>query len=406
MNPLARHNPWLVVACGAFIVTLAMGVRQSFGLFLQPVGQGLGIGRDAFGFAIAVQNLLWGLAQPFVGALADRYGAGRITAAGALLYAGGLALASAAASTLDVQISLGLMVGVALSATTFVTVLGAVGRVVPPARRSLAFGLTTAGGSLGQFLVVPGAQGLILELGWRSALQVLAAAVAVMLVLGIGIAGRPAAQPGPEPEQGLGAALREAAGHGGYRLLNAGFFVCGFHLAFIGTHLPAFLTDRGLDPRIGAVCLALIGLFNIAGSYLFGVFGGRWRKKYLLSGIYTARALTIALFLAFPLSPMTAMLFAAVMGFLWLGTVPLTSGLLGQIFGVRYLSTLYGIVFLSHQIGSFFGAWMAGVIFDRTGSYDLIWWTSIGLGLFAGLVHLPIRDATLIRRPLARTVAA
>ncbi|WP_114394721.1 MFS transporter [Oleisolibacter albus] len=406
MNPLARHNPWLVVACGAFIVTLAMGVRQSFGLFLQPVGQDLGIGRDAFGFAIAVQNLLWGLAQPFVGALADRYGAGRITAAGALLYAGGLALASAAASTLDVQISLGLMVGVALSATTFVTVLGAVGRVVPPARRSLAFGLTTAGGSLGQFLVVPGAQGLILELGWRSALQVLAAAVAVMLVLGLGIAGRPAVQPGTEPEQGLGAALREAAGHGGYRLLNAGFFVCGFHLAFIGTHLPAFLTDRGLDPRIGAVCLALIGLFNIAGSYLFGVFGGRWRKKYLLSGIYTARALTIALFLAFPLSPMTAMLFAAVMGFLWLGTVPLTSGLLGQIFGVRYLSTLYGIVFLSHQIGSFFGAWMAGVIFDRTGSYDLIWWTSIGLGLFAGLVHLPIRDATLIRSPLARTAAA
>lgn len=397
MNALARRNPWLVVACGAAIVTLAMGVRQAFGLFMRPIGADLGIGRDVFGLAIAIQHLLFGLAQPFVGALADRHGAGRIVAGGALLYAGGLALAAVATGALGLHLSFGFLVGVALAATTFVVVLGAVGRVVPAHRRTLAFGLTTAGGSLGQFLVVPGAQGLLTELGWRTALIVLAGLIALIVGLSAGIAGKPPATEGAGPAQSLREALAEAGQHRGYWLLNAGFFVCGFHIAFVATHLPAYLTDGGLDARIGAMSLALVGLFNIFGSYLFGAWGDRWRKKYLLSGIYTARAALIAWFVAVPLTDATALIFAAGIGFLWLGTVPLTSGLVGQIFGVRYLSTLYGIVFLSHQVGSFFGAWAAGYAYDLTGNYDFAWSASIALGLFAGLIHLPIRDAAVPR---------
>lgn len=401
MNALARRNPWLVVLCGALIVTLAMGVRQSFGLFMQPIGLDLGVGRDVFGLAIALQHLLFGLVQPFVGALADRHGAGRIVAGGAALYAAGLALAAITTSAIGLHISFGLLIGLALAGTTFVVVLGAVGRVVPPHRRTLAFGLTTAGGSLGQFLVVPGAQGLLTEFGWRTALLVLAGVVAFVLALSLGVAGKPGETSDAGPAQSLSAALAEAGRHRGYWLLNGGFFVCGFHIAFVGTHLPAYLTDGGLDPRIGAMCLALVGLFNILGSYLFGAWGDRWRKKYLLSAIYFARALLIALFVAIPLSSVTALAFAAGIGFLWLGTVPLTSGLVGQIFGVRYLSMLYGLVFLSHQIGSFFGAWAAGHVYDLTGSYDAAWSASIALGLLAALLHLPIRDAAVARQAVA-----
>lgn len=397
MNALARRSPWLVVACAALIVTLSMGVRQVFGLFMRPIGADLDVGRDVFGLAIALQNLLWGLAQPFVGALADRYGAGRIVAVGAAVYAAGLALAAAAGAALDLHLSLGLLVGVSLAATTFVVVLGAVGRVVPPHRRSLAFGITTAGGSFGQFLVVPGAQGLLTEFGWRAALMVLAGLAALMIVLSLGVAGKSAETGESGRSQSLSAALAEAGRHPGYWLLNGGFFVCGFQLAFIGTHLPAYLTDGGLAPGIGATCLALIGLFNIFGSYLFGAWGDRRRKKYLLSSIYLARAVLIALFVTLPLTPASALIFAASMGFLWLGTVPLTSGLIGQIFGVRYLSTLYGIVFMSHQVGSFFGAWSAGHVYDLSGSYMPIWAASILLGVLAALLHLPIRDVTMVR---------
>lgn len=397
MNALARRNPWLVVACGAIIVTLGMGVRQAFGLFMRPIGMDLGIGRDAFGLAIAIQHLLFGLMQPFVGALADKHGSGRLAAVGGLVYAGGLVLASMSTSALGLHLSFGILVGMALSATTFVTVLGAVARVVPPERRTLAFGLTTAGGSLGQFLVVPAAQGLLTELGWRSALVVLAGAISLVVALSAGIAGKPAEGEAAGPPQSMSAALAEAGRYPSYWLLNLGFFVCGFHVAFVATHLPAYLTDKGLDASVGATSLALVGLFNIFGSYLFGAWGDRWRKKYLLSGIYFARAAAIALFVALPLSPASALIFAAALGFLWLGTVPLTSGLVSEMFGVRYLSTLYGIVFLSHQVGSFFGAWAAGYAYDLTGSYDLAWGTSIALGLLAGLVHLPIRDGAAAR---------
>ena len=401
MNALARRNPWLVVVCGAVIVTLGMGVRQSFGLFMRPIAMDLGVGRDVFGLAIAIQHLLFGLVQPFVGALADKHGSGRIAAAGALLYAAGLLLAANATSALGLHLSFGVLVGMALSATTFVTVLGAVGRVVPPHRRTLAFGITTAGGSLGQFLVVPAAQGLLTEFGWRTALVVLAGVISLVVALSMGISGKPADGADAGPAQSIGAALAEAGRYPSYWLLNLGFFVCGFHVAFIGTHFPAYLTDKGLDAGVGATSLALVGLFNIFGSYLFGAWGDRWRKKYLLSGIYFARAAVIALFVALPLSPASALIFASALGFLWLGTVPLTSGLVTEMFGMRYLSTLYGIVFLSHQVGSFFGAWAAGYAYDITGNYDLAWGTSIALGLLAGVIHLPIRDGAVARSAVA-----
>lgn len=386
-------RPWIVILCAAFIVTLAMGVRQAFGLFMPQMSVSLGIGRESFGLAIAINNLLFGLAQPFVGALADRQGAGRVVFFGTLLYVAGLAGAAWVGTALGLHLTLGLMVGTALAATTFVVVLGAVGRVVPAERRGMAFGIVTAGGSLGQFLVVPAAQLLLSDLGYRLALIALAGLVALCAVLAIGVAGKPSAARSAEPPQSLGQALSEAGGHRDYWLLNAGFFVCGFHIAFIATHFPAYLDDKGLGLAIGASALALVGLFNIFGSYFFGLAADRWRKNVVLSALYAARGVVIALFLLLPLSSATALAFAAALGFLWLGTVPLTSGLVGRMFGVRYLSTLYGIVFLSHQVGSFFGAWAAGYVFDRTGSYDAAWAASIALAIFAALVHLPIRDA-------------
>ena len=395
--PMKR--PWVVIACAAFIVTLAMGVRQSFGLFLPQMSVDIGISRSDFGLAMALQNLLFGLVQPFVGALADKHGAGRVVLAGALLYALGLIGAAFATDAIGLHISFGLLIGMAQSATTFVVVLGAVGRVVSPEKRSGAFGIVTAGGSLGQFLVVPLASMLLGDIGYHQTLWIMAGLVALCGLLAIGVAGRTDGEGGLtlEVEQSAREALREAAGHRGYWLLNAGFFVCGFHIAFIATHLPAYLDDKGLGIEIGAQVLALVGLFNILGSYVFGRAGDLLRQKYVLSALYTARSAVIALFLFLPLSHASALVFAGAMGFLWLGTVPLTSGIVGRIFGIRYLSMLYGIVFLSHQLGSFFGAWMAGLIFDATGSYNIAWGFSIALGLFAGLVHLPIADAPITR---------
>jgi len=390
---------WVVIACAAFIVTLAMGVRQSFGLFLPQMSVDIGISRSDFGLAMALQNLLFGLVQPFVGALADKHGAGRVVLAGALLYALGLIGAAFATDAIGLHISFGIFIGMAQSATTFVVVLGAVGRVVSPEKRSSAFGIVTAGGSLGQFLVVPLASMLLGDVGYHQTLWIMAGLVALCGLLAIGVAGRTDGGPGltAEADQTAREALREASVHRGFWLLNAGFFVCGFHIAFIATHLPAYLDDKGLGIGIGAQVLALVGLFNILGSYIFGRAGDVLRQKYVLSALYTARSAVIALFLFVPLTHASALVFAGAMGFLWLGTVPLTSGIVGRIFGIRYLSMLYGIVFLSHQVGSFFGAWMAGLIFDSTGSYNIAWGISIALGLFAGLVHLPIADAPVRR---------
>ncbi|CAO4140975.1 L-lactate transporter [Methylorubrum aminovorans] len=399
--PLRRPAPWIALACGAVIVTIAMGIRQGFGLFMRPVELDFGVGREGFGLAMAVQNLIFGLAQPFVGALADRFGPGRVAAGGGLLYAVGLALAAIISSALGLTVTLGFLVGLAMTGVTFVVVLGAVVPLMPPGRRGAAAGIVTAGGSVGQFLLVPATQIAVDGLGWRGAVLAAAGLAALMIPLAIGIArkaGSAAERTAVTPHDILlSSALRQAAGHRGYWLLNAGFFVCGFHIAFVSTHLPAFLTDAGLDPGIGARALALIGLFNILGSYAFGVAADRLRKKYVLSWIYFARAAVMALFVVFPLTPLTATLFACAIGFLWLGTVPLTSGLVGQIFGVRYLSTLFGIVFMSHQVGAFFGAWGAGFIFAHTGSYDAAWTLSLGIALLAGLLNLPIRDAPLAR---------
>ncbi|WP_299908648.1 MFS transporter [uncultured Paracoccus sp.] len=399
-TPLIPRNPWIVLICAAALVTIAMGIRQSFGLFLRPIELETGIGREAFGLAIAVQNLILGLAQPFVGALADKHGAGRVAAIGGALYALGLALTSTVSSALGLNLTLGGLVGISMAGVTFVVAIGAAVRAVPPERRGLAAGIVTAGGSVGQFLLVPVAQGLIGAFGWRETLMIYAGLAAVMVALAIGIAGRPAAPATIQaaPAQGLGEALREAAGHSGFWLLNAGFFVCGFHVAFIGTHLPAFLVDKGLDPSIGARALALVGLFNILGSYVFGMSADSWRKKHVLAAIYLGRAVVMALFLAFPITPLSATLFACAMGFLWLGTVPLTSGLVGQIFGIRHMSMLFGIVFLSHQVGSFFGAWGAGYAYRVTGSYDLAWQLSIVIAVLAAALNWPIKDAPLLRR--------
>lgn len=394
------RSSWTVILCAAAIVTLAMGVRQSFGLFLPQMGSALSISRSDFGLALAIQNLVWGLAQPWIGALADRHGAGRVVLAGALLYVVGLIGAASAAGALGVHLTLGFLVGLAMAGVTFTVMLGAVGRVVAPERRGMAFGIVTAGGSLGQFLVVPGAQLLLGELGYRMALIVLAGLVALAAVMAIGVAGKPHGATDNGPLQSAGEALREAAGQRSFWLLTAGFFVCGFHIAFIATHFPAYLVDQGIAPSIGASALALIGLFNIFGSWFFGMSADRYRKHYMLAGLYAARGLVFVAFLALPLTSVTALAFAAGIGFLWLGTVPLTNGLVSQIFGVRHLSMLGGIAFLSHQVGSFFGAWASGYLFDLLGSYDAAWTASIALALMAAIVHLPIRDAPLVRRPL------
>lgn len=393
----------LAVVSGAAIITLAMGIRQSFGIFLQPISMDLDLGRQVFGFAIAFQNLLFGLVQPFVGAFADKYGAKRVVVAGALLYGAGLALASFSTDPSGLFVTFGVLIGLALSGTTYVVILGAIAKIVSARHRSTVFGLTTAAGSFGMFAVVPGAQALITGFGWQEALVLMALATGVMAALAIGLPERPreVGAAGSLPEQSIKEALGEAAGHSGFWLLTIAFFVCGFHIAFIATHLPAYLADRAIDPVISAWALALIGFFNIIGSYLFGVFGDIWRKKYVLSWLYFARAAVLAAFVAWPLSDTTALLFAGAIGFLWLGTLPLTSGLVAQIFGTAYLSTLYGIVFLGHQVGSFMGAWLGGVAYDWTGSYDFVWTASIVLGLVAGVLHLPIAD-----RPVPRVEAA
>ncbi len=392
----------LAVVCGGLILTVAMGVRQTFGLFLAPMSLDLGIGREAFALAIAVQNLLWGVVQPVTGMIADAYGAVRVAIVGAMAYVAGLVLMAVASEPWMLHLGGGVFVGLAMSCCSFSVVLGAVGRMVPAARRSMALGLASAGGSFGQFIMAPVGQQLIAAQGWSGALVTMAVLTVLIVPLAFALARPAAAGPAaPGPEQSLRAALAEAAGHRGYWYLTLGFFVCGFQVVFIAVHLPAYLTDLGLDPGLGATALALIGLFNIVGTWACGALGGRYPKKYLLSTVYALRALGVALFLIAPKTELVVLLFAATMGLLWLGTVPLTSGLVAGIFGIRYLSTLFGIVFLGHQLGSFLGVWLGGAIFDATGSYDPIWIGSVLLGLAAALLHLPIAE-----RPLRPAEAA
>ncbi|HEX5080369.1 MAG TPA: MFS transporter [Geminicoccaceae bacterium] len=384
------------IGAGSFVVLLSFGIRSSFGLFLQPMSMDLGSGREVFALALALQNLVWGAAQPFVGMLADRFGVARTVAAGGFLYALALYLMASAASAFDLNVSAGLLIGLALGGTGFGVVLAAVGRAVPAEARSTALGLTTAIGSFGQFVMPPLGQALISGHGWQTTLMLLALCALLMIPAAGGLRS-PRTGARTQDTQTLRGALREARHHAGYLYLTAGFFVCGWHLAFISVHLPAYLADAGISAGVAAWCLALVGLFNVIGSYAAGVLGGRLSKKYCLSFLYAARAVLILVFITVPLSVGSALIFSAVMGLLWLSTVPLTSGLVAQIFGPRYMATLFGIVFLSHQIGSFLGVWLGGYLYDTYGSYDLIWWLSIALGLVAALLHWPIDERAVAR---------
>jgi len=387
---------YIIILISAISVGVGMGARQSLGLFLQPISKALSTGRETFSLAMAVQNIIFGL--PFAGILADKIGPRWVVVGGAAVYAGGFALMSIAPSVASLYLGLGVMAGLALSGTAYVVVLGAVARVVPPEKRGSAFGIVTAAGSFGTFAVVPGMQWLINNVGWEATLWYAAAVVGAIALFALGFpTGTPDTNTSDAIDEPFLKVLNNARKHSGYLLLNAGFFVCGFHVAFIATHLPSYLADNGLPTMIAATALSLIGLFNMGGSYLFGRLGDRYRKKYLLSFLYATRAIVISCFLIVPVTNTTALIFACLIGFLWLATVPLTSGTVAQIFGSRHLSSLYGIVFFSHQIGSFLGVWLGGRIYDATGSYDPVWIGAVALGLFAAIVHLPIKDQAFVR---------
>lgn len=382
-----------VVAAGVIMLGLNMGVRQTYGLFLEPMTSSLGVSYATFGLAIAVQNLLWGALTPVCGVLADRYGTGRVLVAGGVVYVAGLLVMAMVQTPLGLHLGAGILTGIAVSATGFPLVLSAVARVAPPEKRSTWLGIATAGGSMGQFVLLPVSQGLIGAFGWSSALLALALITAIMVPLSAPLRGRPEAL--QEGELTLGGAFAEARVHHGYLLLNAGFFVCGFHVAFVATHFPAYVESQQLPAWIGAAALGVIGFFNILGTFLFGWLGGRYRKKWVLTAMYLGRAVAILGLLVLPVTPLTIWLFAVAFGTLWLGTVPLTSGLVGQIFGPRYLATLFGIVMFSHQIGAFFGAWLGGISFDLTGSYNVVWLAALLLSLMSAALHAPIEDTPL-----------
>ena len=386
---------WVIILCGATAMTLSLGIRASFGLFLGPISVDLGMGREAFAIALAAQNLLWGVVAPFAGAIADKYGPIRVCMVGGVVYAGGLILAATGASVGAVQLGF-TTVGIALGIAGFSVVLGAVGRAAPPEHRSLALGIASAGGSFGQFAIVPVSQAFVTSYGWSTALLLLAAISFMLVPLAYGLGERKMV---PGMNQTLGDAVREASRHSGFWFLTAGFFVCGFQVTFVAVHLPAFIADKGLPAWLGAASLSLIGLFNIAGTLIAGWLGGHYRKKYVLSLLYLLRSLAFVLILVAPVTETSVLVFGAALGFLWLGTVPLTSGLVAQIFGPAYMSMLYGGVFLSHQLGSFLGAWLGGRVYDMTGSYDAIWWASVALGIAAAILHAPIADKPLVRAP-------
>lgn len=384
----------LVIVAGCAIALLQFGPRSALGMFLTPMTETRGWTREIFSLAIALQNLLWGAGQPVAGAIADRYGTARVLAIGGVLYAAGLWVTAWAPDPLWLNIGAGLMVGIGMSACSFALVLAAFGRIVTPQMQSIAFGIGTAAGSFGQFLFAPLGQGLITNYGWQQALVIMGVLMLAIPVLAVALKGKPASTPDAlGREQSLTQALVEAFGHKSFVLLVAGFFVCGFHVAFITTHLPPYITDLGLSPALGAWSLALIGLFNIFGSLASGVIGGRYPKPVFLSLIYVGRAIAIAIFVLMPATPASVLIFASVMGLLWLSTVPPTSGLVAIMFGPRYLATLFGFVFFSHQAGAFLGVWLGGALYDRYQSYDVVWWLGVALGLFAAIVHWPIREA-------------
>lgn len=392
-----RGSLWIPIIAGGLIMGLALGVRHVQGLFLLPVTLDRGWSRETFGFAMAVQNLTWGLAQPFTGMLADKFGSAKVIAVGLVAYALGLFFMSQAASPTAFVLGAGVSIGIALSGTAFGAIYGALSRLMPADRRSWALGLAGAIAGLGQFAMVPAAQGLIGGWGWTGALVILAGGMVLLLPLAFPMRDQGASADTSGAGLSMGDAIKEAFQHKGFWLLNLGFLACGFQLAFIATHLPAYLSDRGLGASEGVAALAIIALTNVAGTYLLGLWGGILRRKYLLAVLYLVRTLAMALFVFTPLSVASTYLFAAVMGFLWLGTVPLTNGLVSQVFGVRYITTLFGFVFFGHQLGSFFGVWLGGYLFVATGSYQAVWLIAMGVGLLAAVVHWPIDDRAIVR---------
>lgn len=386
----SQSTYWLALFGAIVLILLSMGMRQGFAVFLTPVTEALQIGRESFGLAMALQNLAFGLCSPVIGALSDKFGAFRVVVCCALAQWLGMTLAGMADGAMSLHLGMGLLVGVGQAGTTYTIVLGVLGRMLPVEKRSAVFGWVTAAGSFGMFAMVPVSQGAIELFDWSHAYLILGALVGVGCMLcALGLRGD---RVNHAHEQSMSQAWRQARSHSGYVLLNLGFFVCGFHVTFVGVHLAAFLQDQGLTAEVAVSALASIGLFNIVGSVFFGWMGGRYRKKHVLMGLYLARAVLFAGFLALPVTNLSAVIFAAVIGFLWLGTVPLTSGIVGDVFGVRYLSTLYGVVFLSHQLGSFAGAWLGGWVYDQTGQYDPVWYLSIVLGVVAAGLHWMIND--------------
>ena len=393
------RTPTAVLVCGGLILTLGMGVRHGFGLFLQPMTADLHWSRETFSLALAVQNLVWGATQPFAGMLADKYGSGRVVLGGALLYVLGLLLMAHPGAPWQFMLSAGVLIGIGLSGVTFSIIAGVLGRAFPPEKRSMALGISAAAGSAGQFALLPFTQWLLSNVGWQGALIALSCIALLMAPLAAAMVER-SERKAHTFQQSAREALTEAVGHRGYMLLTIGFFVCGFQLVFVGVHLPAYLADHGLPAHVAVMALALIGLFNIFGTYATGWLGQRMPKRYILSFIYFSRSVVIGLFVLLPLSAWTVYAFAIALGLLWLSTIPPTNGIVAQIFGVRFLAMLSGFTFFSHQIGSFLGAWLGGKLYDSTGSYDIVWWLTIALGILAGLINLPI-DEREIKRPVA-----
>jgi MFS family permease len=397
------RTPTMVLWVGGIILAISFGVRHTFGIFLQPMSLDNNWGREVFALSLAVQNIVWGIAQPFAGRIADRRGAGWVIVLGTLVYAAGLYLMSSAQTSIALIWSAGILIGIGLAGTTAPVVFGVISRSVPVEKRSMALGLSMSIGSFGQFAMLPATMQLINYFNWSTTLYILTAITVIMIPLAFFMMEKPQPKDDPNSPKPLALAeiLKQAMGHQGFRLLTIGFFVCGFHIAFLATHLPAYLSDQGLNPSVGTNVLALIGLFNIAGSYYFGLWGGKFPKPHLLSLIYTGRALAIAAFVFLPISAVSAYIFAAVIGVLWLSTVPLTNGIVGSIFGVKNMSMLGGIVFFSHQIGAFLGVWLGGKLFDLFGSYDIVWAISIVISLMAAVINFPIKESAYQARPVS-----
>ena len=404
MRSVAVASPVVILVAGCLIAMLTFGPRASSGFFLLPMSNTYGWGRDVFGLALALQNLLWGLGSPFAGAIADRFGTVRVLCVGALIYASGIALMSYASTPGLLHLSAGVLVGFGLSACSFNLVLAAFGKLLPDRWKSIGFGAGTAAGSFGQFLFPPLATGLITRVGWQETLLVFAVVLLLVLPLSLALATRGDAgtrQAASLPNQSIAGALREAFAHPSYVLLILGFFTCGFQLAFVTVHMPAYLADKGITADIGAATLALIGLFNMIGSLAAGALASRFSRKWMLALIYAGRGIAIAAFILMPITPLSCLIFGAALGLLWLSTVPPTSGLVLLMFGARYMAMLYGFAFFSHQVGGFLGVWLGGILYEGTGSYDIVWWLSVALSFASAAINLPIRESPVERPALA-----